>query len=118
MSDLPTAIPRGSWVLVTGASGYTGSHVVIEFLKQGYNVRGTTRDLSYGNWLLEHPSVKPFAEQGKVELIEADTTKSGNFDDAVKGVSAVVHLGNIGELTPDPNVAFSSAEEVALSVQS
>ncbi|CAG7562036.1 unnamed protein product [Fusarium equiseti] len=116
MSDFPTAIPRGSWVLVTGASGYTGSHVVIEFLKQGYNVRGTTRDLSYGNWLLEHPSVKPFADQGKVELVEADTTKPGDFDDAVKGVSAVVHLGNIGELTPDPNVAFQSAEEAALSV--
>ncbi|RFN51319.1 hypothetical protein FIE12Z_4373 [Fusarium flagelliforme] len=116
MSDLPTSIPRGSWVLVTGASGYTGSHVVIEFLKQGFNVRGTTRDLTYGNWLLEHPSVKPFADQGKVELVEADTTKPGDFDDAVKGVFAVVHLGNIGELTPDPNVAFQSAEEAALSV--
>ncbi|OBS22849.1 hypothetical protein FPOA_09172 [Fusarium poae] len=116
MNDLPTAIPRGSWILVTGANCYTGSHVVIELLNRGFNVRGTVRDLEYSKWLLEHPSVKPFTDQDKVELVLADTSKPGDFDEAVKGVSAVVHLGNIGEHTPDPNVAFSSAIEAALTV--
>ncbi|KAI6765920.1 hypothetical protein HG530_006990 [Fusarium avenaceum] len=116
MSDLPTAIPRGSWILVTGANGYTGSHVVIEVLKQGFNVRGTVRDLSYSQWLLEHPSVEPFVKQKRVELVVADTAKPGDFDDAMKGISAVIHLANIGEMSPDPNVAFASAEEVALNV--
>ncbi|KAF4947852.1 hypothetical protein FSARC_13875 [Fusarium sarcochroum] len=116
MSNLPTAIPRGSWVLVTGANCYTGSHVVIELLKQGFNVRGTVRDLKYSQWLLEHSSVKPFAEQGKVELVLADTSKANDFDDAVKGISAVIHLAMIGESSPDPNVAFPSTIEAALTV--
>ncbi|KAJ4245730.1 hypothetical protein NW762_013854 [Fusarium torreyae] len=116
MSNLPTAIPRGSWVLVTGANCYTGSHVVIELLKEGFNVRGTVRNLEYSQWLLEHPSVKPFAEQGKVELVLADTSKANDFDDAVKGISAVIHLAMIGESSPDPNVAFPSTIEAALTV--
>ncbi|KAF4339729.1 NADPH-dependent aldehyde reductase [Fusarium beomiforme] len=116
MSNLPTAIPRGSWVLVTGANCYTGSHVVIELLKQGFKVRGTVRDLSYSKWLLEHPSVKPHADEGKVELVLANTSKPGDFDEAVRGVSAVIHLANIADYTPDPNVGFASALEAALTV--
>ncbi|KAF5552642.1 NADPH-dependent aldehyde reductase [Fusarium mexicanum] len=116
MSNLPTAIPRGSWVLVTGANCYTGSHVVIELLKQGFKVRGTVRDLSYSKWLLEHPAVKPHADEGKVELVVANTSKPGDFDEAVKGVSAIIHLANIGVHTPDPSVGFASAIEAALTV--
>ncbi|KAM0339654.1 hypothetical protein ACHAPU_010836 [Fusarium lateritium] len=116
MSDLPTAIPRGSWILVTGANGYTGSHVVIELLKQGFNVRGTVRDLNYSAWLLKHPSVRPFVEQNRVELVVAVSSKPGDFDEAVKGVSAVIHLANIAEMSPDPTVAFPSAVEVSLNV--
>ncbi|CVL03523.1 related to NADPH-dependent aldehyde reductase [Fusarium proliferatum] len=116
MSNLPTAIPQGSWVLVTGANCYTGSHVVIELLKQGFKVRGTVRDLSYSKWLLEHAAVKPHADEGKVELVVANTSKPGDFDEAVKGVSAIIHLANIGDYTPDPNVGFASAIEAALTV--
>ncbi|PNP85405.1 hypothetical protein FNYG_01234 [Fusarium nygamai] len=116
MSNLPTAIPRGSWVLVTGANCYIGSHVVIELLKQGFKVRGTVRDLLYSKWLLEHPAVKPHADEGKVELVVANTSKPGDFDEAVKGVSAVIHLANVGDYTPDPNVGFASAIEAALTV--
>ncbi|KAK7591627.1 hypothetical protein V3481_006270 [Fusarium oxysporum f. sp. vasinfectum] len=113
MSHLPMAIPRGSWVLVTGANCYTGSHVVIELLKQGFKVRGTVRDLSYSKWLLEHPSVKPHTDEGKVELVVANTSKPGDFDEAVKGVSAIIHLANIGDYTPDPNAGFASAIEAS-----
>lgn len=33
-------------VLVTGATGYIGSHVVNELLKRGYSVVGTVRSLA------------------------------------------------------------------------
>ncbi|KAF4473301.1 NADPH-dependent aldehyde reductase [Fusarium agapanthi] len=116
MSNLPTAIPRGSWVLVTGANCYTGSHVVIELLKQGFKVRGTVRDLSYSKWLLEHPAVKPHADERNVELVVANTSKPGDFDEAVKDVTAIIHLANIGDHTSDPNVGFALAIEAALTV--
>ncbi len=33
-------------VVITGVSGYLGSHVALEFLKDGgYTVRGTVRDI-------------------------------------------------------------------------
>ncbi|KAF4811023.1 Aldehyde reductase 2 [Colletotrichum tropicale] len=42
MSDL-TALPKGSLILVTGANGYIGAHVIDNLLKLGYHVRGTVR---------------------------------------------------------------------------
>jgi nucleoside-diphosphate-sugar epimerase len=34
-------------VLITGVSGYLGSHIALEFLKDGgFTVRGTVRDLN------------------------------------------------------------------------
>ncbi|KAF4472550.1 Aldehyde reductase 2 [Fusarium albosuccineum] len=117
MGESTTAIPQGSWVLVTGANGYTGSHVVIELLKQGFNVRGTVRNLEYSQWLLDHPSVKPFVDQGRrIELVLADTSKPNDFDDAVKGVSAVIHLAVFSDISPDPNVTIPATVESALTV--
>lgn len=40
------AIPKDSLVLVTGVSGFIGSHVADQLLLAGYRVRGTTRDVS------------------------------------------------------------------------
>ncbi|KAJ4312873.1 hypothetical protein N0V84_009727 [Fusarium piperis] len=116
MSESLTAIPQGSWVLVTGANGYSGSHIVMELLRQGFNVRGTVRNLEYSQWLLDHPSVKPFVDQGRVELVLADTTKPNDFDDAVKGVSAVIHLAIISDLSPDPDSTIPATIEAALTV--
>ncbi|KAI8692031.1 Rhodanese domain-containing protein [Fusarium sp. Ph1] len=116
MSESPTAIPQGSWVLVTGANGYSGSHVVMELLKHGFNVRGTVRNLEYSQWLLDHPSVKPFVDQGRVELVLADTSKPGDFDEAVKGVAAVIHLAIISDILPDPDATIPATVEAALTV--
>nr|MBC8270652.1 GDP-mannose 4,6-dehydratase [Gammaproteobacteria bacterium] len=33
-------------ILVTGASGFIGAHTVIDLLSNGYEVRGTIRDLN------------------------------------------------------------------------
>jgi short-subunit dehydrogenase len=38
------AIPKGSWVLVTGASGYLTTHVINEFLNSGYKIVETARN--------------------------------------------------------------------------
>jgi nucleoside-diphosphate-sugar epimerase len=43
---MSTAIPKDSLVLVTGVSGFIGSHVADQLLLAGYRVRGTTRDVS------------------------------------------------------------------------
>jgi len=103
MSPLATSIPAGSWVLVTGATGFLASHVTTQFLDRGFKVRGTVRDLSQSSWLLEG-SLKPYAESGALELVAVpDLGAKGAYDEAVKGVSAILHIAYVTKIVPDPN---------------
>jgi nucleoside-diphosphate-sugar epimerase len=103
MSELKTAIPKGSWVLVTGANGFLASHTVKQFLERGYKVRGTVRDLKKSAWLTQDV-FKLHAGRGDFELVEvADLGIEHAFDDAVKGVSAIVHIASIGTFDANPN---------------
>lgn len=77
------AIPLGSTILVTGANGLVGSHVVDQSLSHGYKVRGAVRDLAKSKWLQEHFDAK--YGPGLFELIKVDTF-AGPYDDAVKGI--------------------------------
>lgn len=93
------AAPKGSTVLVTGASGFIGSHVVAEFIKHGYKVRGTVRSEAKGKWLTtlfdkEHPGAFSYA-------IVPDISKSGAFDEAVKGCSGVAHVASPVDMSPN-----------------
>jgi NAD(P)-dependent dehydrogenase (short-subunit alcohol dehydrogenase family) len=103
MTEPTTAIPKGSWVLVTGANGFVASHVVRQFLDRGYKVRGTVRDLEKSSWLVEDV-FKSFADNGDFELVVVpDLAVEGAFDDAVKGMSAIAHVATVTSLSPDPN---------------
>lgn len=116
MAENVTAIPQGSWVLVTAANGHTGSHIVTELLKRGFKVRGTVRDLTSSQWLLNDDFISPYAKRGDVELVVADTSVPNSFDDAVKGVSAVIHVAIVSDLVADPNVVIPATVEAALTV--
>lgn len=103
MSSPPTAIPSGSWVLVTGATGFVASHVTRQLLQRGYKVRGTVRDQFKAQWLIDD-HFKPYAESGSYELVTvSDISAAGVFDEAVKGVSAVTHIASILDFDPNPN---------------
>jgi len=103
MSSPPTAIPTGSWVLVTGATGFVASHVTRQLLQRGYKVRGTVRDQSKAQWLIDD-HFKSYADSGSYELVTvSDISAAGAFDEAVKGVSAVAHIASILDFDPNPN---------------
>ncbi|TCD63750.1 hypothetical protein EIP91_005001 [Steccherinum ochraceum] len=74
-------------VLVTGVSGYLGSHVVDQLVAQGYRVRGTVRSAKV-------PANKEaFAVYGDaVEIIGMDDLVHGEYPDAFVGVDAVIHV--------------------------
>ena len=68
-------------VLVTGANGFIGSHIVERMANEGYSVRGLVRknsDLS----LLEGINVN---------LVYGDVTDAVSLASAVDGVSIVIH---------------------------
>lgn len=95
-------MPKGSLVLVTGANSYLASHVILQFLERGYKVRGTVRDIEKTSWLVED-LFKTASENGSFELVRVPNFIASNaFDEAVKGVSAVIHVATLG-LDPNPN---------------
>lgn len=103
MLSLATTIPTGSWVLVTGASGFLASHVIWQFLDRGFRVRGTVRDVRECLWLLEG-RFKTYAENGALKLVAVpDLSIDGAYDEAVKGVAAILHIAYVTRIVPDPN---------------
>jgi nucleoside-diphosphate-sugar epimerase len=78
------AIEVGSTVLVTGANGFIGSHIIDQLLQLDYRVRGTVRTEAKGKWVQDYFDEK--YGHGKLELVVVpDMSKKGAFDDAVKG---------------------------------
>jgi nucleoside-diphosphate-sugar epimerase len=81
----------GKTVLVTGASGFVASHVVEEFLEQGYNVIGTVRSESTGNRVKE--TFSKYGDKISFRIVE-DVASEGAHDEAVKGVDGVIHTAS------------------------
>jgi nucleoside-diphosphate-sugar epimerase len=69
-------------VLVTGATGFLGGHLVEKLLSEGYEVRALARRTS---------NVARLRELG-VEIVFGDLTEPETLGPATKGVDAVVHL--------------------------
>lgn len=85
-SLIDPAVPKGSTVVVTGTNGFIGSHVADQFLKEGYNVRGTVRDTDKSIWLRELFEKK--YGPGRFELLSVpDISIAGSYDHVAKGKS-------------------------------
>jgi dihydroflavonol-4-reductase len=77
-------------ILVTGANGFIGSHIVRSLLKRDYAVRAFVRDdadLRNLNGL-------------NVELVRGDLLKPGSLIDAVEGCRAVFHAAGLTSTHP------------------
>lgn len=81
-------------VLVTGAGGFIGSHLVELLLREGYTVRALTRYTSAAN-RLGNLNLLPAELREAIELYPADLRDAEAVSKAVQGVEAVYHLGAI-----------------------
>jgi dihydroflavonol-4-reductase len=87
-------------VLVTGASGHIGAHVVRHLLAQGRAVRALVRPTSNLQGL----------EGLEVELVYGDVRDRSSLCSALKGCSALYHLAAVvAEWTHDPAVIYKTA---------
>jgi NAD dependent epimerase/dehydratase len=80
-------------VLVTGASGFIGSHLVELLVREGYTVRALTRytsDNRRGNLALLSPGVLEHVEVYPADLRDAEAVSM-----AATGMDAIFHLGAI-----------------------
>ncbi|MGA1873692.1 MAG: NAD-dependent epimerase/dehydratase family protein [Thermoplasmatota archaeon] len=72
-------------VLVTGGTGFIGSHVVDELVRSGYRVRVLVRRSSSRSFLERHLG------GDKVELFTGDITEEGSLEGMCEGCMAVYH---------------------------
>ena len=104
MSEGNFALAPGSLVVVSGATGNIGSHVVDQLLRAGFRVRGTVRDAERGGWVKEHFGAKYGAD--RIEIVEVkDMGAPGAFDEAVKGAAGFIHVATPVMQGMDPNTA-------------
>ena len=80
-------------VLVTGISGYIGSHVAQKLLEQGYAVRGTVRNKVKGQAIIDQ-LVAAGADAGKLDLVEADLGADAGWKEAVKDCRYIQHIAS------------------------
>ncbi len=77
-------------VVVTGASGYIGSHIVANLLSKGMNVRATVRDLEDPE-RVAHLKAMEIGEGGSIEIVEMDLFDSESVDSAISGCTDLIH---------------------------
>src|SRR5712692_8082785 len=75
-------------ILVTGATGYIGRHLVSRLVDQGERPRCLVRNLSRAANILP-------AGAGKVEFVKGDTTSPASLETAVQGIDTIVHTAFI-----------------------
>lgn len=73
-------------ILITGATGYIGRHLVSRLVKQGERPRCLVRDTRRA------ASILP---ADKIELAQGDTTQPASLDAAVHGIDTIVHAAFI-----------------------
>lgn len=78
-------------VLVTGADGFIGSHLTEELVKKGLNVRAFTFYNSFNSWGWLDSS--PDSIKNEFEIFSGDIRDPNGVREAMKGISAVYHLG-------------------------
>ncbi len=84
----------GELVLVTGGSGFVGSHCILQLLEKGYRVRTTVRSLK------REGDVRAMLKQGGAEpgdrlsFIAADLENDAGWKEAVAGCEYVLHVAS------------------------
>ena len=89
-------------ILVTGASGFIGAHVVNELLKKGIKTKAMLRDLSLKSI---------FEENENLEIVYGDLFDVDSLKKAVSGCVSVIHCAAnllLGNLDPQKDVIDTS----------
>jgi len=85
-------------VLVTGAAGFVGHHMVAEAVKAGFKVRAT--DVSSRHY-------GAMFEALGVEFIQSNLTQKNGLDELLKDIKSVIHIAGIHDYSTPDKVIFA-----------
>src|SRR5689334_15407930 len=94
-------------VLVTGGSGFIGSHCILQLLAAGYDVRTTVRNLGRENDVRAMLKNGGAADTNRLTFFAADLEKDDGWRDAVDGCDYVLHVAS-----PFPPAAPAHEDEL------
>ncbi len=103
---------NGERVLVTGGSGFVGSHCILQLLAAGYQVRTTVRSLKREQAVREMLSAGGAGRQtltDRLEFVAADLTQDAGWPEAVQGCDYVLHVAS-----PFPMTAPKHEDELII----
>jgi dihydroflavonol-4-reductase len=95
-------------LLVTGASGFIGTHCILELLNHNYQVKGTVRKLDRAEKIraiLKNHNENP----DNIEFAQAELTDPHSWEKAMHGCSGVLHIAS-----PVPVIQPKDADEVII----
>lgn len=81
-------------ILVTGGSGFVGIHIIIQLLKKGFRVHTTIRSMSKKERILRALADAGVKGAGRLYFFEADLTEDTGWDQAMDGVTYVMHVAS------------------------
>jgi dihydroflavonol-4-reductase len=106
-------------VLVTGITGFIGSHIAVQLLNKGYGVRGSMRNLDRKDSIFKILKANcPGLEPEKVDFVKGDLMNSEDWHAAIKGMDYVMHVASPlpFDLEKDENDLIIPAREGTLNV--
>ena len=104
-----------SKVVVTGATGFIGAHIIIQLLNEGHDVKGTMRNLQRADAMRkiygEHTDKLDNLSFAKLDLMSDE-----GWDKAFKGADYVIHVASPvpAEIPKDENDVIEPAKQGAL----
>ncbi|KAF4331916.1 aldehyde reductase [Fusarium beomiforme] len=108
-------LATGTTVLVTGVSGFVGSHIADHLISAGYNVRGTTRDATRTSWIASLFERKYGLNRFQLCPV-SNTGEANTFAEVLQGVSAIVHTASDMTYGSDPNQVITPTVAMALNL--
>ena len=103
-------------VLVTGGTGFLGTHCILKLLKLGYTVRTTVRKLDRREEVLTMLKFGGVENAESLSFYAADLTKDEGWQDAISGCGYILHIASPfpSKMPGDENELIVPAREGSL----